>query len=169
MLPRLSRLLIIVSAALVLGLCLVGGWHWWQTGRLDKTTYTHARLTVDQQTFTVRVADSPAKQTKGLAGTTSLAENEGMYFPLDPSTSHAFWMKGMVIPIDIIWIKQGIVVGVNANVPHPSITESENNLPIYNQPVEQVDGVLEIKSGRAEELQIKVGSQVEPLAISQLD
>ncbi len=54
--------------------------------------------------ISVKIADTPALQGKGLSGTESLAAGEGMLFVFDTPDQYAFWMKDMNYPIDIIWI-----------------------------------------------------------------
>lgn len=65
-------------------------------------------------------------------------------------------MKEMRFPIDIIYIKGGIVTTVIKNA---QIPDESNNLPIY-QPTEKSDKVLEINSGLSEKYNIKKGSSV---------
>lgn len=162
------RWLIICGAAVVLAGIVAVGWHFLH--QPPSASYTEARIVVDDRhVFRVRVADTPEKQVKGLSGTASLADDEGMYFPLDSTTSHSFWMKDMIMPIDIIWIKQGAVVGIEHEAPVPPANASDNDIAIYPQPVEAIDGVLEIQSGRSKELGIEVGSRVDPLVVVELD
>ncbi len=113
---------------------------------------------INNQQFNVEVSDTIFKKQLGLGGRKSLNANEGMLFPFKPASSQTFWMKDMLIPIDIIWIRAGKVIGISANLPPPN--KSNNyNLSITKSPG-SVDNVLEIKAGRAAELKIKVGDKV---------
>ena len=70
------------------------------------------------------------------------------------------FVKNMIIAIDIVWISNGQVVGVNANVPPPEdLSTSDIDLPQYASPTE-VDAVLELAAGQAEALKIDTGSEI---------
>jgi uncharacterized membrane protein (UPF0127 family) len=42
---------------------------------------------------------------KGLAGRTSLPEGQGMLFDMGANAAHFFWMRGVLIPLDFIFIR----------------------------------------------------------------
>jgi hypothetical protein len=107
------------------------------------------RVTID-----VEVARSPQAQAKGLGGRFYLKKGTGMIFPYEAPGRRAFWMKGMLIPIDIIWIRNGAVVAIDANLPPPSSTGA---LPVYSR---TADLVLEVPAGYAAEAGIRVGQPV---------
>ncbi len=96
-------------------------------------------------TLKAEVADSPAAQVRGLSGHAPLADDEGMVFLFRHASSQRFWMKDMLFPIDIIWIRHGQVVDITANAPVPS---GSGQLPTY-APNGPVDTVLEVKAGFA--------------------
>lgn len=109
-----------------------------------------------EHTFRVAVADTPAKQTLGLAGVGSLKPTEGMYFPFPEEKTATFWMKGMRIPIDLLWIKDNVIVGIAHNLPIPNTTGA---LPTWSSPG-SVDAVLEVAAGTAEALPLRIGDPV---------
>ena len=106
--------------------------------------------------YRVEVADSPALKAKGLGGKSSLGSDEGMLFPFSPPSKVSFWMKGLVFPLDIIWIADGKVIGFEENVP----ILSGNDVPTYRPP-RPVDYVLEVSAGEVSKRGIKVGDEVE--------
>lgn len=61
-------------------------------------------LTVRGVPFTVEVADTPARQAQGLSGRMELGEREGLLFVFPQAGSYHFWMKDMVLALDMIWI-----------------------------------------------------------------
>ena len=66
-----------------------------------------------------RVADTPAKQEKGLMFVTKLPENEGMIFVFPQETEQLFWMKNTLIDLDMVFIDSAKrVTWVEAEVPH---------------------------------------------------
>ena len=105
-------------------------------------------------TINVEVARSPQAQTKGLGGRPSLKKGTGMAFPYNGPGLRGIWMKGMLIPIDILWIREGRIVAIEANVPPPS---SNGELAVFSH---VADLVLEVPAGYAKEMGIRVGQSV---------
>lgn len=115
-------------------------------------------VTIGDDTFTVEVADTALTRMRGLSNRQSLPENRGMLFVFPRPSSQGFWMKDTYIPLDFVWIREGSVVGVTADVP-PVGTAGTSSLQIYRSP-EDVDHVLELNAGAAEKAGITVGSPV---------
>ena len=66
-----------------------------------------------------RVADTPAKQERGLMFVKNLPENEGMIFVFDQDQEQAFWMKNTLIDLDMVFVdSHKKVTSVAAEVPH---------------------------------------------------
>lgn len=105
-------------------------------------------------TINVEVARSPQAQTKGLGGRPSLKKGTGMAFPYNGPGLRGIWMKGMLIPIDILWIREGRIVAIEANVPPPS---ANGELAVFRH---VADLVLEVPAGNAKEMGIRVGQSV---------
>lgn len=102
---------------------------------------------VGERLFMAEVADTSAKRTKGLSGRANLPENQGMLFVFGAPDIYGFWMKGMRIPLDILWIKGLKVVAIEKNI-------SATSTQVYYPP-EPVDRVLEINAGLADKFEIK--------------
>jgi uncharacterized membrane protein (UPF0127 family) len=140
-------------------ICLViaslGGLIWYVA---HTPTQNQPRALINRHLFSITVANTTQEQERGLSGVTHLELDSGMYFPLDTNQpTPSFWMKNMLIPIDILWLKGGKVVGINANVPMQPPGTSDDQLPTYKTPIPQPDGVLEIAANRAQQLHIQVG------------
>jgi uncharacterized membrane protein (UPF0127 family) len=94
-----------------------------------------------EEIFHVEVIRDSQGLEKGLSGRESMHEDNGMLFVLDASQEHAFWMKGMKFPLDIIFIGENM-----------RITEIRENLqpceecPIYFPKVRPAYA-LEINAG----------------------
>jgi uncharacterized membrane protein (UPF0127 family) len=74
-------------------------------------------LNLGSGSFVLRVADSTISRTKGLGGVKNLEQNEGMLFIFTENDFHSIWMKDMLIPIDVIWLSDGLkVVDTRENV-----------------------------------------------------
>jgi uncharacterized protein len=115
------------------------------------------RVEVDGASVRAEVADDEASRQRGLSGRERLAPGEGMLFLL-PDDSPSLWMKGMRFPLDIVWIKDGRVVDVSADVPPPR--GSDAPLPTYS-PDRPADRVLEVNAGWAADHGVRRGDAVE--------
>lgn len=115
-------------------------------------------LTVGNTQLRVEVAKSMTERARGLSGRQVLGANEGMYFVFDKPDHYGFWMKDMLFAIDMIWIKDGRVVGFSENAaPEPKTPLW--SLKIYYPP-DTADAVLEVNAGFVAAHQIKVGDAV---------
>lgn len=115
-------------------------------------------VTINNNKIYVEVAKSDTERSKGLSGRSSLDSNSGMIFVFN-NQKPTFWMKDTLIPLDIIWINDGIITGINKNVPiEKGVTDS--NLKKYPAPSE-IDYVLEVNAGYCDKNSIKVGDSVE--------
>ncbi len=118
-------------------------------------------LCVDSARIMVIVADTLPERSAGLSGYAGLPDDAGMLFVLDGQQQPSFWMKDMRFSIDIIWLRAGVVVQIDADVPHPPLDTPDAQLPRY-RPSEPVTHVLELSAGGAERYGIAVGSRIEP-------
>ena len=82
-----------------------------------------------------------------------------MLFVFPEAGTRVFWMLRMHFDLDMIWLKQGKVVGITTDIPHPQ-DSNERNLPRYSSPTE-VDWVLEVPAGSAKKWQLQVGDALE--------
>ena len=108
--------------------------------------------------FTVDVAATNSERSQGLSGHPGLEPGEGMLFVYPDERPRAFWMKGMLFPLDMVWIgAQCTVVDITLNAPVPE--PGQSRLPSYS-PSGPAQYVLEINAGRAEEAGIAPGDAV---------
>jgi len=127
----------------------------------SENTSSSKTITVDSTVITVEIADTVDKRTQGLSGRTDLLGDSGMLFVFDKTDrTPGFWMKGMLIPLDLIWIRDGIVVKIDKNVNPPEEGTPDEALPIY-VPGQVIDHVLEVRGGYSEANKISVGSKVD--------
>jgi uncharacterized membrane protein (UPF0127 family) len=68
-------------------------------------------------------------------------------------------MKDMKFALDFIWVNNGKVVQIDANIPAPDINTPDNQLKLYKSKF-PVDSVLEVNAGFALKSNIKVGDKV---------
>lgn len=120
-----------------------------------------SRAVVEAQgeTFRVDVADTPALRSRGLGGRARLGPDEGMLFVYRQKDRYAYWMKGMLIPIDIIWLDNTRVVHIEHRVQPPPEGASDYELDNY-RPDAPANMVLELAAGRAEAIGLSEGDRV---------
>ena len=100
-------------------------------------------IEIGDRTYKVREAKTEEEKEKGLQGVTELPEDEGMLFYFDPPEDISMWMKGTLIPLDIIFINDDEeVTHVEQGVPN---TETPITVPntAYVLEVNQNSGVEE--------------------------
>ncbi len=111
------------------------------------------RVQVGEHTFEVEVAQTPDQQRQGLAGRTNLESERGMLFPYEPAVERTFWMKGMRMEIDLLWIREGRVTGIEERM------QPDDGDKHYASPG-PVEYVLEVAAGTVERLDLQVGASV---------
>lgn len=88
----------------------------------------------------------------GLQQRPRLPPLRGMWFRFDPPVPARFWMHRTPEPLDMLFVRNGHIVAIEAATPCP-------RLPCRSYgPEEPVDGVVELAAGEAERLGLVVGS-----------
>lgn len=105
--------------------------------------------------FELEVAKTPQQQQIGLMYRTSLADNRGMLFVFPAPQPTRFWMKNTLIPLDMIFLREGEVIAIAAAVPPCKTT----TCPTYGTDTE-IDQVIELRSGTIAQIGLKVGDRV---------
>uniref|UniRef100_UPI0030846562 DUF192 domain-containing protein n=1 Tax=Petrachloros mirabilis TaxID=2918835 RepID=UPI0030846562 len=111
-----------------------------------------AIVKLPQTAIELEVARTQEEQAMGLMFRADLADDRGMLFPFDPPQSVNFWMRNVKIPLDMVFLREGRIVAIAANVPPCR----QPVCPTYG-PSELVDQVIELRGGRAAELDLAVG------------
>lgn len=111
---------------------------------------------IKRETFELEVAATPQQQQLGLMFRSALPDNRGMLFPFSTPRRASFWMKNVPVPLDMVFLRNNRVVMVASEVP-PCASDP---CPSYGPGSEIVDTVLELRSGRAEELGLSPGDVV---------
>ncbi len=114
-----------------------------------------AEVIVGGEAIALEVTRTPQQQALGLMYRKSLPANRGMLFSFDQPRYPRFWMKNVEISLDMIFLRDGEVKAIAANVPPCTTTPC----PIYG-PQTPIDQVIELRGGRASELGLKVGDRV---------
>lgn len=119
-------------------------------------------MTIGTKTIQVEIANSPDSRAKGLGGRSQLPPDSGMLFAFDTkpaSPTPIFWMKDMLIPLDMIWISGSKVVTIDKNIPVPQAGTQDSSLQTFSARG-SIDYVLEVNGGFSDTNNIKVGDSV---------
>ncbi len=111
-------------------------------------------LYIRNEKIQVELATTPPQWQAGLSGRKALCQNCGMLFIFPESGVKEFWMKGMLIPLDIIWIDDNKIIGIEKVVPAPEVGQ----LPAIVRSPAGVNMVLEVNAYQANNF--KIGDRV---------
>jgi uncharacterized membrane protein (UPF0127 family) len=111
---------------------------------------------IADQEILLEVASTRRQQALGLMFREPLPDNRGMLFPLAPPRPVNFWMKNVPVPLDMIFIYNGTIQAIAADVPP---CESDP-CPTYGPGDQLIDHVIELRGGHAAELGLAVGDAV---------
>src|SRR3990167_9778754 len=100
-------------------------------------------IKIGENELSVETVSIPDEIQLGLSGRSEIG-SDGMLFIINPSRQISFWMKDMLIPLDIVWISNGKITGIEKNVPPPIAGTPENKLTNYPSS-NPIDYVLELK------------------------
>ena len=108
----------------------------------------------------LEVASTPMQKRIGLMQRTPLPPLRGMWFPFDQRQPLRFWMLNTLAPLDMVFIRDGLVMAIEADVPVCPA------LPCRGYgPSEPSDGVVELGAGEVRRLGIQVGDQINIVTI----
>ena len=110
------------------------------------------RVTVGKVAVQAEAVRTPERLYLGLSYRTQLPEGRGMLFFMPDQEVQTFCMRGIRLPLDLIWISAGRVAGITRNVPPTFPGELTSPAP--------VDMVLEVPGGFADRHGIKAGDPV---------
>jgi uncharacterized protein len=126
------------------------------TGGVQGQTYSTRVMKVNNQQYTLQVADTSTKQALGLGGRDNLAPKAGMLFTYaQPADDVCYWMKDMRFSLDIIWLDA-----------HKQITMIEPSLSPATYPHSYCSStptqyVVELNAGIANSLGLHQGQKLD--------
>lgn len=112
------------------------------------------QITLAGAVVTVRVAATEADQERGLMGVSSLRDDEGMLFPFTPAGKQRFWNEGMLMPFDLLWVRNDRVVGIEKQFP------AYAGEAVIKESPGAVGYVLELKGGWSDRHGLRVGDLI---------
>lgn len=109
---------------------------------------------VSDEGFEFEIVASSDARFRGLSGRTEIPSNYGMLFVFPEANRYGFWMKDMLVSIDIVWLtSDGTIVGIDAHA-------SPESFPTPFYAPEPVTRVLEVRAGEAEAQGWRVGDRI---------
>ena len=115
---------------------------------------------IGANTVKLEVAATDEEVQRGLMFRTAMPEDAGMVFIFNPNRPVNFWMYHTLIPLDMLFIKEGKIVKIFDHVP-PCKSESPRECPQYpNGPGIDVSEVVEVNAGYAQRHNVKEGDAV---------
>src|SRR3989338_8231933 len=103
----------------------------------------------------IEYATTPEARERGLGGRTEIQENYGMLFVFAKDDKYGFWMKDMLVPIDIFWLdSKGHVISIASGV-------ATSTYPNVFYPSTSVRYVLETAAGFAKDNNIATGTSLQ--------
>ncbi len=140
---------------IILGL-LVGLFYvlfWDQKANIKPLALDCREVEISGKTFILKRAFTPETREIGLSGTVSLGENEGMIFEFETPSKYGFWMKDMLMPIDIIFVNQDTITDVYKFV-------TPESFPTSFLPSQDINFVIELNAGESEKTIIEIGEKI---------
>jgi uncharacterized membrane protein (UPF0127 family) len=141
---------LVVAAAALTGLVLNQREH-----RTAQSGLTDGIVEINGHAFRVEIADSADEHELGLSYRDSLEADRGMLFVFPDAVPLTFWMRGMHFPLDIVFIRDGVIVRIAEDVPEPN-----GGIPEIVDSGEPADMVLEINAGLSRAYGFEAGQAV---------
>ena len=117
-----------------------------------------AIATISGEAIQLEVTRTPAQQAMGLMFRPALPDDRGMLFSFDPPRPVSFWMKNVPVDLDMIFLREGVVMAIAQNVP-PCTSDP---CPTYSPgAMVKIDRAIELRGGRAAELEVAVGDRID--------
>jgi len=105
--------------------------------------------------FEVSIAQTPDQRSQGLMFEKSLDDYRGMLFVFQEEDIHGFWMKNMLIPLDIIWMNESKeVVFIKKNA-QPCQQDC-----LVISPLQEAKYVLELNANMVDNIHLQVGDEL---------
>lgn len=115
--------------------------------------YQTAIIELQGHEFSVQIADTQRKQTKGLSQRQTLDPQQGMLFVYSEEQPLTFWMKDTLIPLDIVFFnKDGSFNSLHHSMrPCPTLKHATTQCTLYKS-ASPAQFALELKGGTVQSL-----------------
>lgn len=149
---KIAKYYLVAEIAVALVAVIFFAWGYFNSNpETNLNAIKKSTVTISGSVFDIDIASTEAQRQKGLSGREKLEDNQAMLFIFNRPDRHSFWMKDMLIPIDIVWLDiSKRVVYIERNV-------SPSTYPEGFKPDTNALYVLEFTSGTAQRINMKVG------------
>jgi len=120
------------------------------------------KVKLGNETVKLEVAQSKKEIEDGLMYRTSMPETQGMVFLFHPTSKVAFWMYHTLIPLDMLFVKDGKIIKICKEVPPCKNKDPEgHDCPVYpDRNLIEVSEVIEVNGGFCDRHGVKEGDEV---------
>lgn len=112
--------------------------------------------TLNGKPVALETVQTPEDREMGLSGRRSVPARYAMRFIFDRPAIYPFWMQGMWVSLDIVWVREGVVVD-RVRLDPPATFFSD---PAMYTPQDTADTVYEFASGEADMYGLATGTRV---------
>lgn len=98
------------------------------------------KIKIADKQYNVELAETPEEHELGLQNRKELASDEGMLFIFEEEESRSFWMKNTIIPLDVIFIDEDLIV-TTVHKGEPNSEEMLEGNGLYVLEVNQDSGI----------------------------
>ena len=133
----------------------------WPLASAQVQDLSRAKIGAPNAELSLELAVTAEERQQGLSGRDELV-TDGMLFVIDPARQTDIWMRGMRFDLDIVWVRNGLIVHQEYAV--PAADPNDSSPPTYGPEV-PVDAVIEVGSGMAEEWGLAEGEPLELLGL----
>lgn len=129
----------------------------WYRSEVEAPFAEFASTTVrlNDHVLQAEIADTHEKRRQGLSGRDGIGDNQAMLFVFEQAGEYCFWMKDVDFPIDMLWFDS------QKQLVYSQQSVDPDSYPTSFCPPEPAMYVLELASGRAEELNVSPETQLE--------
>ena len=122
----------------------------------EKADYSTATFVVDgNPAVNITLASTAVERAKGLMNVSYMHPDQGMLFLFQTPTNTFFWMKGTLIPLDMMFVKDDVIMYIAHNATPCKVDQC----PTFG-PGQYYDYVVETNAGYAKQHGIDVGVEV---------
>ena len=152
--PRQMKKIYLLIIVTVLATTITGLLFLYWNSNKKNTIQTY----INNELFTLELADTPTERSMGLSHRASLPDNTGMWFVFEAPGRPGFWMKDMQFDLDFLWLNNTIIEEVTINVPAPKNAHGEIVKLVPSKPI---TSAIEVKAGTVERLDIRLSNHIE--------
>lgn len=109
-----------------------------------------AKVAINDVRFHVETVATQEEIAQGLSNRSRLPKGFGMLFVFDEPVAATFWMKDMRFALDIVWIRNGKVTGIDRDVAYPQPRQD----PEERESPGPVTHVLEVTAGESQSFSV---------------